>query len=56
MADQVSELYTDFLEGGYDCVDRIVWNAYFGMGQTPGGFRVWWRELYGSVSLWTTTI
>jgi hypothetical protein len=33
-----SDLYADFLEGSYDCVDRIVLNAYFGMGQTPGGF------------------
>ena len=48
MADQLSDLYAEFLKGHYDCVDRVVWNAYFGMGQTPGGFRVWWRELYGS--------
>ena len=48
MADQLSDLYADFLEGHYDCVDRVVLNAYFGMGQTPGGFRVWWRALYGS--------
>jgi len=48
MADQLSDLYAEFLEGHYDCVDRVVLNAYFGMGQTPGGFRVWWRELYGS--------
>jgi len=48
MADQLSDLYAEFLKGHYDCVDRVVLNAYFGMGQTPGGFRVWWRELYGS--------
>jgi hypothetical protein len=48
MADQLSGLYADFLKGSYDCVDRVVLNAYFGMGQTPGGFRVWWRALYGS--------
>jgi hypothetical protein len=29
-------------------VDRIVLNAYFGMGHSPGGFRVWWRALTGS--------
>jgi hypothetical protein len=48
MADQLSTLYCDLLEGSYDCVDRVVLNAYFGMGQTGGGLRVWWRELYGS--------
>src|ERR1700684_1349964 len=48
MADQLSTLYCDLLEGSYDCVDRVVLNAYFGMGQTGGGLRVWWRELFGS--------
>jgi hypothetical protein len=36
------------LTGSYDCVDRIVLNAYFRMGHHPGGFRVWWRVLSGS--------
>jgi len=44
----MSALYSEFLEGGYDCVDRVVLNAYFSMGQTGGGFRMWWRELNGS--------
>jgi hypothetical protein len=48
MPDQLSALYSEFLEDGYDCVDRVVLNAYFSMGQSGGGFRVWWRELYGS--------
>jgi len=48
MPDQVSTLYSDLLEGSYDCVDRVVLNAYFGMGQTGGGLRVWWRGLHGS--------
>jgi hypothetical protein len=48
MADQLSVLYSDLLDGSYDCVDRVVLNAYFGMGQTGGGLRVWWRALYGS--------
>ena len=47
MPDQLSALYSEFLEGGYDCVDRVVCNAYFSMGQSGGGFRVWWRALYG---------
>jgi len=48
MRDEFSEYYADFLDGSYDCVDRIVLNAYFQLGQTPGGFRTWWRQLYGS--------
>jgi len=48
MADGLSELYEELLGGSYDCVDRIVLNAYFGMAHSPGGFRVWWRALTGS--------
>ena len=40
--------YNDFLEGQYDCVDRIVLNAYFPLACSPGGFRTWWRNLFGS--------
>lgn len=48
MLDELSTYYADFLEGTYDCVDRIVLNAYFQLGQTPGGFRSWWRKWKGS--------
>src|SRR5271167_3710468 len=48
MMDGLSELYRELLGGSYDCVDRIVLNAYFGMAHSPGGFRVWWRALTGS--------
>src|SRR5271169_2379319 len=48
MADGLSELYRELLDGSYDCVDRIVLNGYFGMGHSPGGFRMWWRALTGS--------
>ncbi len=44
----MSERYEDLLTGSYDCVDRIVLNAYFRMGHDPGGFRLWWRALSGS--------
>lgn len=44
MADMLSERYGDLLAGNYDCVDRIVLNAYFPLGHSPGGFRVWWRR------------
>ena len=48
MADGLSTRYQDLLSGSYDCVDRIVLNAYFRMGHDPGGFRLWWRQLTGS--------
>ena len=48
MTDRLSTLYQDLLGGSYDCVDRIVLNAYFRMGHDPGGFRIWWRALTGS--------
>jgi len=48
MIDKLSYRYTDFLAGTYECVDRIVLNAYFQFGQRPAGFRTWWRQLEGS--------
>ena len=48
MPDPLSKYYADLLEGSYDCVDRIVLNAYFRMGHSGGGFRTWWQKLYGS--------
>lgn len=48
MSDQLTENYADLIEGSYDCPDRIVLNAYFRVGHSPGGFRSWWRRLYGS--------
>jgi hypothetical protein len=48
MADGLSQRYKDLLTGSYDCVDRIVLNAYFRMGHDGGGFRTWWRALTGS--------
>ena len=48
MADDFAERYEGLLAGSYDCVDRVVLNAYFPLGHTPGGFRCWWRRLHGS--------
>ncbi len=45
--DELSSYYAELLEGTYDCVDRVVLNAYFPMGQTGGGLRTWWRTLRG---------
>jgi hypothetical protein len=42
--DEFTERYGDLLTGSYDCVDRIVLNAYFPLGHNPGGFRAWWRR------------
>ena len=43
MPDAFSTRYRDLLGGTYDCVDRIVLNAYFPLAQSGGGFRCWWR-------------
>ncbi len=42
--DEFTARYGDLLTGSYDCVDRIVLNAYYPLGHNPGGFRVWWRR------------
>jgi hypothetical protein len=44
--DELSDYYSDLLSGSYDCVDRIVLNANFGLCYSPGGFRSWWRLLH----------
>jgi len=44
--DELSNYYGDFLDGSYNCVDRVVLNAYFGLCYSAGGFRSWWRRLY----------
>ncbi len=46
-ADAFSQYHADLLEGDYDCVDRVVLNAFFPLGQTGGGLRSWWRRLHG---------
>jgi hypothetical protein len=47
MADDFSASYRDLLDGTYDCVDRLVLNAYNPLCASPGGFRTWWRRLMG---------
>ncbi len=46
ITDELSNYYADFLDGSYNCVDRIVLNGYFGPGHSAGGFRSWWRRLH----------
>ncbi len=48
MFDEFSNYYRDFIDGSYDCVDRIVINAYYPLCCSPAGFRHWWRLLRGS--------
>ena len=47
MADDFTARYAGLLTGSYDCVDRIVLNAYYPLGSSSGGFRTWWRRLIG---------
>lgn len=46
--DPLGLAYADLLVGQYDCVDRIILNAYFAFACGAGGFRLWWRSLQGS--------
>lgn len=46
--DSLTEHYTPLLEGTYDCVDRIVLNAYCPMLLVPGGVRNWYRIMEGN--------
>jgi hypothetical protein len=48
MADDFSLRYGDLLTGSYDCVDRIVLNAFYPLGYNPGGLRVWWRRWHNN--------
>jgi hypothetical protein len=48
--DDLSQYYAELLDGIYDCVDRMVLNAFFPLGQTGGGVRSWWRQLHGDDS------
>ena len=46
--DDFTRYHEELLDGTYDCVDRIVVNAYFEWATSGGGFRSWWRRLMGS--------
>ncbi len=52
--DSLTEHYEPLLEGSYDCIDRIVLNAYIPMLMVPGGVRVWYRDMKGSDTGLTT--
>lgn len=46
--DSLSTHYAPLLEGEYDCIDRIVLNAYCPMLLNPGGVRNWYRLMEGN--------
>jgi hypothetical protein len=48
MDDQLEQRNSELLEGVYNCVDRIVLNGYCSLATSPGGFRTWWRQLFGT--------
>ena len=48
MGDSGGVLFEGFLDGSYDCVDRVVLRAYFQLGQRAPRFRMWWRRWQGS--------
>ena len=41
--DELRKRHKALLEGSYDCVDRVVLNAYMAPCHSPGGSRAWWR-------------
>ena len=43
-ADAFSRYHAELLEGDYDCVDRLVLNAFFPLGQSAQGY----SEQYGA--------
>jgi len=38
MLDPFTDYYSSYLDATYDCVDRIVLNAYFLAGHSPAEF------------------
>ena len=45
--DSLTNHYKPLLEGTYNCIDRIVLNAYCPMLLVPGGLRNWYRKIKG---------
>jgi hypothetical protein len=43
--DHITEHYRQIIEGTYNCIDRLVLNAYNPQLHIPGGFRIWYRDL-----------
>lgn len=45
--DSLTAHYQPLLEGTYNCIDRIVLNAYCPMLMVAGGVRNWYRKMNG---------
>lgn len=52
--DAFAAYHAHLIEAAYDCVDRLVVNCYFQLGQTGGGFRTFWRAWKGDDSRLST--
>jgi hypothetical protein len=52
--DAFARTYADDLMGQYDCPDRLVFLAYNPYLQSGGGFRRFWRDLFGDDSRLTS--
>src|SRR5665811_1528775 len=48
--DAFAAYHEDLIEADYDCVDRLVVNCYYPLGQAGGGFRTFWRQWKGGDS------
>ena len=48
--DAFAAYHADLIEAAYDCVDRLVVNCYYPLGQAGGGFRIFWRQWKGGDS------
>lgn len=46
-ADKFGKRCNELIDWSYDCVDRIVLNGRYNLACSPGGFRTWWRRLFG---------
>jgi DNA-binding transcriptional ArsR family regulator len=49
-ADRFGKRCEALIDWHYDCVDRIVLNGRYNLACSPGGFRTWWRDLFGDDS------
>ena len=48
--DAFAAYHAHLIEAAYDCVDRLVVNCYYPLGQAGGGFRTFWRQWKGNDS------
>lgn len=50
VCDPIAERHADLIDVQYDSVDRLVLNGYIRFLITAGGFRTWWRSMFGGDS------